>query len=245
MAHEPAYVLEPFDRPGHSLDLASSVSSIGTENFVLLRLNSARGDNLMPEKAWQAAGGAVQRPLSHSRSMVNIGALGHNAGQSTSTASVVTVPGYEFEFSAVQQQPSAAAASSLHHQKMSVEQMDILSHGVSALRLAQLLLQQQQQQCHRAIDESGSAGNILGQYEVNRSHRFQPKTPSRLVLREHCLDLVPAAAYHQQQQHSENRQRKASAAISKRTAGQMKRIPWELIAAAEVPPHSEQRAAGV
>uniref|UniRef100_A0A183BLF0 Anaphase-promoting complex subunit 1 n=1 Tax=Globodera pallida TaxID=36090 RepID=A0A183BLF0_GLOPA len=239
---EPAYVLEPFDRPGHPLDLASSVSSIGTENFVLLRLNSARGDNLMPEKAWQAAalgaGGAVQRPLSHSRSMVNIGALGHNAGQSTSTASVVTVPGYEFEFSAVQQQPSAAAASSLHHQKMSVEQMDILSHGVSALRLAQLLLQQ----CHRATDESSSAGNILGQYEVNRSHRFQPKTPSRLVLREHCLDLVPAAAYHQQQ-HRENRQRKASAAISKRTAGQMKRIPWELIAAAEVPPHSEQRAA--
>uniref|UniRef100_A0A914I351 Sin1 middle CRIM domain-containing protein n=1 Tax=Globodera rostochiensis TaxID=31243 RepID=A0A914I351_GLORO len=252
---EPAYVLEPFDRPGHSLDLASSVSSIGTENFVLLRLNSARGDNLMPEKSWQttalgAGGAAVQRPLSHSRSMVNIGALGHNAElmerQSTSTAntSVVTVAGYEFEthkncFSAVQQQP--AAASSHHHQKMSVERMDgILNRGVSAHRLAQLLLQQQQQ-CHRATDESSSAGNILGQYEVNRSHRFQPKTPSRLVLREHCLELVPAAAY-QQQQHSENRQRKTST-VSKRTAGQMKRIPWELIAAAEVPPHSEQRPA--
>jgi hypothetical protein len=40
------YVLEPFDQPGVCLDLNSSVSSTGTTDFVLLRMNSARGEIL-------------------------------------------------------------------------------------------------------------------------------------------------------------------------------------------------------
>ncbi|KAL3078086.1 hypothetical protein niasHT_036969 [Heterodera trifolii] len=245
------YVLETYDKPGHALDLANSLCSIGTHDFVLLRLNSARGDQLMSPLAQQNgicfSAVAGQRPsLTQSRSMINIasGRFGDLEAGKKRTLKAANWP--PLTMSTVQSASAAKICQNHflqeHNQarnnaKASFNSMTTaLDHDISELRLAQFL---HQQQCQRGAIVGTEKGIALGQYAVNRMHRFKPKTPARLVLREHCLEVVPTAT----EQSMENGHHKNSAAILKRGGQQNKRIPWELVAAAEVPPHSEQRSA--
>ncbi|KAL3084721.1 hypothetical protein niasHT_031606 [Heterodera trifolii] len=245
------YVLETYDKPGNALDLANSLCSIGTHDFVLLRLNSARGDQMMSPLAQQNgisfSAVARQRPsLTQSRSMINIasGRFGDLEAGKKNTLKAANWP--SLTMSTVQSASAAKICQNHflqeHNQarnnaKASFNSMTTaLNHDISELRLAQFL---HQQQCQREAIVGNEKGIALGHYAVNRMHRFKPKTPTRLVLREHCLELVPIST----EQSMENGHHKNSAAILKRAGQQIKRIPWELVAAAEVPPHSEQRSA--
>lgn len=87
------YVLEPLDQPGHALDLNNSVSSSGSTDFVLLRVNSSRGDILKQEQQSRAPGS----PYVQSRSMVEfsqlleVSSLAGGSKPSTPTTGVVEI----------------------------------------------------------------------------------------------------------------------------------------------------------
>ena len=207
------YVLEPLDQPGTVLDLNDSVSSSGSSDFVLLRVNSARGDAQLLRQSSH-----VGRHL-HSRSM-EFGLLENQ---------VACSPDQNIDWARRRGHFSVRKSSSQQPpSSLSIE---------SATALATLGRRSGADLVKIMLDQSFlDGGAILEEYKVNRIHRFQPKTPVRLLVRERLLELVP------QQSSSAEEPKKKSKSSTMTKVLKSKQIPWELLAAVEVPPNSEQRA---
>lgn len=219
---ELAYMLEPFDQPGVALDLHNSISSSGTFDFVLLRVNSARGDLLLNQRGGpntNQPGGTMKM---HSRSVeFSLDSTTDGATQSSKPVTPTT-PGEKIDWSKRRARLSAQFyANSGGDSRRSIPELAQISSVDSAAMM----------------EES----QILEEFQIYRIHRFQPKAAYRLVVRELCLELTPNVPGIDESKKKRGSQT-TTTGIASVKSGKVKRIPWELIAAVEVPPNSEQKA---